>query len=105
MTRPEPKRASTKEEPELREQQRQQQRAESKALRAPWDMGDKIVALKRTRDPTDVNSFTGSTNPPPTERPATNKGKFSGELHAEEQLDITARDAARLQREGRAMDQ
>ena len=83
---------------QLRKQQRQQQRAESKALRAPEDLRDKIAALKSARDPTGVISSIELPNPPPTAR----KGRFLGEVQAEEQLDITVRDAARLQREGRA---
>ena len=51
-----------------------------------------------------MNSFADSPNPSPTQQPAAREGNFSGELHAEKQLDITARAAARLQRESRATD-
>ena len=44
-------------------------------------------------------------NPSPTQQPAARKATFAEELHAEKQLDITARDPARLQRGGRAMNQ
>ena len=81
-------------------QQRQQQRVESKSLRAPMDLRDKSVALKRARDPMGgCGLLHQNTNSPHTQQPEARRGKFLGESlsQAEERLDITARNAARLQ--------
>ena len=60
------------------QQQRQQQRAESKSLRAPIDLRDMSVALKRARDPMDgCELLRQNTNSPPIQQPESRRGKFS----------------------------
>ena len=94
-------------DPQLRERQREQQKAESKAASTVVDLREKINAGKRAREAAEQggqSSSTSTSQPPaasPT-RPETRRPRVTRELltHAEKrQLDITARDALRLQRE------
>ena len=91
-------------DPKLNERQRQQQRLESKTTNAPIDLRDKLNAGKRAREHGEQSSSRaneGVPTPSPT-RPEARRQKVTKEwLTASEmqQLDITARDAVRLQRE------
>ena len=94
-------------DPQLRERQREQQKAESKAASTVVDLREKINAGKRAREAAEQAGQSSSTTTPqppaasPT-RPETRRPRITRELltHAEKrQLDITARDALRLQRE------
>ena len=92
-------------DPQLRERQREQQKAESKAASTVVDLREKINAGKRAREAAEQAGQSSSTTTPqppsasPT-RPETRRPRVMRELltHAEKrQLDITARDALRLQ--------
>ena len=86
--------------PKLKERQKQQQRAEDQAARAPVDLRNEIEQLaqkKRARE-----QANRSANPSPAQQPVARKMKLTTELisRAETyQLDLTAKDAVRLQRE------
>ena len=94
-------------DPQLRERQREQQKAESKAASTVVDLREKINAGKRAREAAEQAGQSSSTTTPqppaasPTQ-PEARRPRVTRELltHAEKrQLDITARDALRLQRE------
>ena len=94
-------------DPQSRERQREQPKAESKAASTVVDLREKINAGKRAREAAEQAGQSSSTTTPqppsasPT-RPETRRPRVMRELltHAEKrQLDITARDALRLQRE------
>ena len=94
-------------DPQFRERQREQQKAESKAANTVVDLREKIKAGKRAREATMQSKQSSSTSAPqppsasPTQ-PETRRPRITHELltHSEKrQLDITARDALRLQRE------
>ena len=91
-------------DPKLHERQREEQREERKANNAPMDLRDKLNATKRAREQdgqSSSRSNKGIQSPSPSQ-PETRRQKIARELltAAEmKQLDITARDAVRLQRE------
>ena len=94
-------------DPQFRERQREQQKAESKAANTVVDLREKIKAGKRAREATTQGKQSSSTSIPqpssasPTQ-PEIRRPRITHELltHTEKrQLDITARDALRLQRE------
>ena len=91
-------------DPKLHERQREEQREERKAHNAPIDLRDKMNATKRAREQdgqTSSRSNRGIPAPSPSQ-PEARRQKVARELliAAEmKQLDITARDAVRLQRE------
>ena len=94
-------------DPQFRERQREQQKAESKAANTVVDLREKIKAGKRAREATTQSKQSSSTSIPqpssasPTQ-PEIRRPRITHELltHTEKrQLDITARDALRLQRE------
>ena len=93
-------------DPRRQERQREQQKGENKAASTIIDLREKINAGKRSREETEQSSSTTAPTPvahaaSPTQ-PQARKQKVARELltSAEvQQLDITARDAVRLQRE------
>ena len=91
-------------DPKLQERQREQQRTENKNVNAPIDLRDKIHAGKRAREQGDQSSCKtnrGIPAPSPSQ-PEARRQKMTRELLTAteiRQLDITARDAVRLQRE------
>ena len=104
-TRNEPSRLiGFQKDPKLRERQREEQREERKANNAPIDLRDKLNATKRAREQdgqSSSRSNKGIQSPSPSQ-PETRRQKVTRELltAAEmKQLDMTARDAVRLQRE------
>ena len=104
-TRKEPSRlVGFQKDPKLQERQRQQQRVESKTTNAPKDLRDKLNAGKRGREQGEQSSSKvdiGATDPSPTQ-PEVRRQKVAKEWLTTtemQQLDITARDAVRLQRE------
>ena len=91
-------------DPKLQERQREQQRTESKASNAPVDLRDKLNAGKRGREQGDQSGSRankGTPAPSPSQSEARRQKVTKELLTATEikQLDITARDAVRLQRE------
>ena len=91
-------------DPKLRERQREQQRTENKNANAPIDLRDKINAGKRAREQSDQSSSKTSRGvpAPSPSQPEARRLKVTRELLTAteiKQLDITARDAVRLQRE------
>ena len=91
-------------DPKLHERQKEEQREERKTNNAPVDLRDKLNATKRAREQdgqTSSRSNRGTPAPSPSQ-PEARRQKVARELltAAEmKQLDITARDALRLQRE------
>ena len=92
-------------DPKLKERQREQQQTESKTTNAPIDLRDTLNAGKRAREQGDQSSSRenrGVPAPSPSQ-PEARRQKVTREylLTATEikQLDITARDAVRIQRE------
>ena len=91
-------------DPKLDERQKEEQREERKTNNAPVDLRDKLNATKRAREQdgqTSSRSNRGTPAPSPSQ-PEARRQKVARELltAAEmKQLDITARDALRLQRE------
>ena len=91
-------------DPKLHERQREEQREERKANNTPIDLRDKLNATKRAREQDgqySSRSNKGIPDPSPSQ-PEARRQKVARELltAAEmKQLDITARDAVRLQRE------
>ena len=93
-------------DPEMQERQREQQKAGNKAASSVVDLREKINAGKRAREEAEQsNSTTTSTPVTPAESPTqpearrqrvTREFLTSAEI---QQLDITAKDAVRLQRE------
>ena len=91
-------------DPKLQERQREQQRTENKNANAPIDLRDKINAGKRAREQGDQSSsktHRGVPAPFPSQSETRRQKVTRGLLTATEikQLDITAKDAVRLQRE------
>ena len=94
-------------DPQFRERQREQQKAESKAANTVVDLREKIKAGKRAREAAGQGRQSSSTSipqPPSTSptQPEIRRPRITHELltNAEKrQLDITARDALRLKRE------
>ena len=94
-------------DPQFRERQREQQKAESKAASTVVDLREKIKAGKRAREAAGQSRQSSSTSipqPPSTSptQPEIRRPRITHELltNAEKrQLDITARDALRLKRE------
>ena len=91
-------------DPKLQERQREEQREERKINNAPIDLRDKLNAAKRAREqdePTSSRSNRGKPAPSPSQPEARRQKVDRGLLTATKikQLDITARDAVRLQRE------
>ena len=89
---------------QLQERQRQQQRVESKTTNAPIDLRNKLHAGKRAREQGEQSSSKediGTPAPSPTQPEARRQTVAKEWLTTTEmqQLDITARDAVRLQRE------
>ena len=83
----------------MKERQRQQQRAESQADNTPIDPRTILNTNKRAREPANANR---NPNPSPTQQPEARRVRLRGQLLSTseaQQLDITARDALRLQRE------
>ena len=93
-------------DPQMQGRQREQQKAENKAASTVIDLREKINAGKRAREEAEQSSSTTTPTPrapaaSPTQ-PEARKQRVARELFtlAEiQQLDITARDAVRLQRE------
>ena len=91
-------------DPKLQERQREEQREERKINNAPIDLRDKLNAAKRAREQdgqTSSKSNRGIQAPSPSQ-PEARREKVARELLTAteiKQLDITARDAVRLQRE------
>ena len=90
--------------PKLQERQREQQRTESKTTNAPIDLRDKPNAGKRAREQGDQSSSRANRGvpAPSPSQPEARRQKVTKELLTAteiKQLDITARDAVRLQRE------
>ena len=91
-------------DPKLRERQRELQRAENEATKAPIDLRDKLNAGKRAREQDGQSSSRlnrGIPAPSPSQ-PEARTQKVTRELLTVtkmKQLDITAKDAVRLQRE------
>ena len=91
-------------DPKLQERQREEQREERKINNAPIDLRDKLNAAKRAREQdgqTSSRSNRGIPAPSPSQ-PEARRQKVARELLTAteiKQLDITARDAVRLQRE------
>ena len=89
---------------QLQERQRQQQRVENKAANAPIDLRDKLNAGKRARDLGEQSSSNTNRDlsaPSPT-KPEARRQKIAREWLTSaktQQLEITAKDAVRLQRE------
>ena len=91
-------------DPKLKERQREQQRTESKTTNAPIDLRDKLNGGKRAGEQGDQSSSRGNRGvpaPSPSQPEAGRQNVTRELLTATEikQLDITARDAVRLQRE------
>ena len=100
-------------DPDLHEQQKEQEKAERQTAKAPIDLRDvlnkkeqnkieQLAQKKRTRDLANVDATNSSPNPSPIQQPEARRVRFSDELLSQteaRQYDITARDAARLQRE------
>ena len=90
----------------MQERQREQQRAENKAASTVIDLRERINAGKRAREgaeqsgstttPTPVAPAASPTQPEASRQRVTRELLISAEI---QQLDITARDAVRLQRE------
>ena len=91
-------------DPKLQERPWQQQRVESKTTNAPIDLGDKLNAGKQASEQGEESSSNvdiGTPTPSPTQ-PEARRQKVAKEWLTTtevQQLDITARDAVRLQRE------
>ena len=94
-------------DPQFRERQREQQKAESKATKTVVDLREKIKAGKRARETAELDRQSSSTSiqqPPSTSptQPEIRRPRITRELLTpaeKRQLDITARDALRLKRE------
>ena len=104
-TRKEPSRlVGFQKDPKLQERQRQQQRVESKTTNAPIALRDKLNVGKRAREQGEQSSSKvdiGVPAPSPTQ-PEARRQKVAKEWLTTtemQQLDITARDAVRLQQE------
>ena len=100
-------------DPDLHEQQKEQEKAERQTAKAPIDLRDvlnkkeqnkieQLAQKKRARDLANADATNSSPNPSPIQQPEARRVRFSDELLSQteaRQYDITARDAARLQRE------
>ena len=91
-------------DPKLKKRQREQQRTESRTTNAPIDLRDKLNDRKRDREQGDQSNTRGNSGvptPSPSHPEARRQKETRELLTATEvnQLDITARDAVRLQRE------
>ena len=89
-------------DPKLHERQKEEQREERKTSNAPIDLRDKLNATKRAREHDGQTSSNRGTPAPSPSQPEARRQRVTRELLTtaeKKQLDVTARDALRLQRE------